>query len=120
MLASEYIARYVHPDYQSYARVVVSYARKNIHVPLRPDQPVPDNDPGGQRGDNVTAFIEMDTDAMPPVLIRDHNCKGGFVCTDHPDEPAGHNECYSKVIRCEYPHCTVEADVEVLLDGQRR
>ncbi|KKN77090.1 hypothetical protein LCGC14_0364310 [marine sediment metagenome] len=113
MLAKDYIKRYVHPDYQSYSQVVMSYARKGIHMPLQPDQPVPDNDPGGPAGDNVTVFIQMDTDAMPAELIRDHNCKDGWVCKDHEDQPEGHTECFGGSVRCEYPHCTAEADAAV-------
>ena len=107
MLAEEYITRYVHSDYRAYAKVVVSYALRGIHVPLKSDQPVPDNDDR-----NVTVFIQMDTAAMPPVLVRDHNCnETGFVCQDHPDQPAGHNGCYGLPLVCPYPTCPVNVPV---------
>lgn len=98
--ADKYISRYVHPGYQAYAKVVVSYALKGIHTPLKPDQPVPDNDDR-----NATVFIQMDTQAMPPVLIADHNCSNGLICKDHPEYPAGHNDCYGGSIPCTYPTC---------------
>ena len=107
MLAKEYIEKYVHPEVQTYAQVVVSYALKGIHALLKPDQPVPDNDPR-----NVTVFIQMDTDAIPAVLIGDHNCdEMGLICQDHPEQPAGHSGCYGKPVRCEYPGCDKEPGI---------
>lgn len=103
MLAKEYIKRYVHPDYQSYAKVNVVSALKGIVMPLEPDTPVPDEDDR-----NVQVFIWMDTMAMPALLIPDHNCKDGWVCLDHPEEPESHSNCYGGSIRCEYPLCEEE------------
>lgn len=104
MLAKAYIERYVHPDYRAYARVIVSSALKGTHTPLKPDQPVPDTD-----SRNVSVFLLMDTDAMPPVLILDHNCdEMGFICKDHPEQFAGHDGCYGKPIACAYPGCGVQ------------
>ena len=101
ILAEEYIVRYVHPDYQAYAKVVVSYALKGFHVLLKPDQPVPDNDDR-----NVTVFIQMDTEAMPTVLVPEHYCdETGRVCRDHPELPAGHNGCYGDALPCPFPTC---------------
>ena len=102
MIARDYIDRYVRSDVQPFAVVVVSYALKNTHVILMGDATVPDND-----GRNITVFIEIDTDAMPPILIADHNCKDGWVCADHPDEPEGHDGCYGASNPCPYPTCEV-------------
>ena len=108
MIAKDYIALYVHPNYQAYAEVVVSYALKGTHVPLKPDQPIPDND-----GRNVTVLIQMDTDAMLPVLIPDHSCdETGLICQDHPDKPAGHNGCYGEALPCPYPDCLVNISLD--------
>ncbi len=102
MIAKEYISRYVHPDAQAFAKVVVSYALKGTHIFIMPDATVPDNDDR-----NVTVLIEIDTDAMPPILIVDHNCKDGWVCVDHPDYPEGHDRCYGGSNPCPYPTCEV-------------
>ena len=105
MNATEYIQRYVHSDYHSYAQVVVSYARKGVHVVLQPDAEIPDNDVNTERRDNTTVFIQMDTDSMPPILIADHCCnETGRVCTDHPDQPYRHSECYGDPVPCPYKH----------------
>lgn len=101
MLAKEYIERYVHPEVVNYARVVVTYALKGTQLPLKPDQPVPDNDPR-----NVTVYIEIDTESIPPSLIADHSCEEtGLICKDHPDQPYGHHSCYGTAVPCPYPTC---------------
>ncbi len=118
MLAKEYIEKYVHPEVQAYAEVVVSYALKGIHVPLKPDQTIPDDTDW-----TVTVFIRMDTEALPAVLISDHSCKDtGLICQDHPDQPYGHNGCYGLARLCPYPTCPTHVEpgaepVEVLGAG---
>jgi len=42
--AGEYIQMVVHPDYVTKAVVMVSHARKGIHVPLEPHQEMPPDD----------------------------------------------------------------------------
>lgn len=106
MKASEYIERYVQEAAQPYAQVVVSYARKMTHIPLKPDALMPDEDDS-----NITVFIQLDTNAMPPVLIPDHNCDGGIICGDHPDQQGRHDGCYGEPIRCPYPGCGKEPGI---------
>ena len=102
MKASEYLDKYVAPSARPFATLVVSAGLKFTHMTLAPDQLVPEED---QR--NITLFIAIDRDSMPPELIADHNCKDGWICEDHPDQPEGHDGCYSASNPCPYPTCEV-------------
>ncbi len=101
MIAREYIAKYVEESARPFATVVISAGRKFTHMPLRPEQEVVDEDDR-----NITVFIHIDHESMPPVLIADHNCDElGLMCEDHPDEPSGHAGCFGQAIPCPYPGC---------------
>ena len=101
MKARKYIDKYVEESARPFATVVISAGRKFTHMPLLPDQEVMDEDDR-----NITVFIHIDHESMPPVLIADHNCAYGWVCQDHPDQPQQHDGCYGEIKPCPYPTCT--------------
>ena len=52
--ADEYIKMVVQKKYQPFAKVIVSHAKKGVHVPLKPNEPLPEDD------DERTIFLRVE------------------------------------------------------------
>ena len=64
MLASQYLDKYVSTLARPFATLIVSAGLKFTHLPLSESQVIPEEDLR-----NITLFISIDRDAMPPELI---------------------------------------------------